>query len=76
MVGDDAQSIYGFRGADISNILSFTNQYPTARTFKLECNYRSTGNIVNAANSIIRLNRHQIEKQVYSNRNEGENSHP
>ncbi len=75
VVGDDAQSIYGFRGADISNILSFTNQYPTARTFKLECNYRSTGNIVNAANSIIRLNRHQIEKQVYSNRNEGEKIH-
>lgn len=75
VVGDDAQSIYGFRGADISNILSFTTQYPAARTFKLECNYRSTGNIVNAANSVIRHNRRQIAKQVFSNRNEGEKLH-
>ena len=52
VVGDDAQSIYSFRGADISNILNFQQQYPNARIIKLECNYRSTQNIVNAANSI------------------------
>lgn len=54
VVGDDAQSIYGFRGADISNILNFQQQYPTARLIKLECNYRSTQCIVEAANSIIK----------------------
>lgn len=66
VVGDDAQSIYGFRGADISNILNFVRQYPTARTIKLECNYRSTECIVEAANSIIRHNVGQIPKKVYS----------
>ncbi len=66
VVGDDAQSIYGFRGADISNILQFTRQYPGAETIKLECNYRSTQTIVNAANSIIRHNQSQIPKTVYS----------
>lgn len=72
VVGDDAQSIYSFRGADISNILNFQQQYPNARIIKLECNYRSTQNIVNAANSIIRYNEHQIPKTVYSAGAEGE----
>lgn len=66
VVGDDAQSIYGFRGADINNILQFTRQYPTARLIKLECNYRSTQTIVEAANCIIRRNRGQIPKRVFS----------
>lgn len=72
VVGDDAQSIYGFRGADISNILDFQKQYPTARVIKLECNYRSTKSIVEAANSIIRHNRWQIPKKVFSAGGEGE----
>lgn len=72
VVGDDAQSIYSFRGADISNILNFQQQYPNARIIKLECNYRSTQNIVNAANSIIRYNEHQIPKTVYSAGSEGD----
>lgn len=72
VVGDDAQSIYSFRGADISNILNFQQQYPNARIIRLECNYRSTQNIVNAANSIIRYNEHQIPKTVYSAGAEGE----
>lgn len=67
VVGDDAQSIYGFRGARIENILNFTRQYPTAKVIKLECNYRSTGMIVGAANAIISHNQHQIPKNVYSN---------
>lgn len=75
VVGDDAQSIYGFRGADISNILQFTEQYPTARVVKLECNYRSTGCIVGAANSIIAKNRRQLPKKVYSAGEEGEKIH-
>lgn len=66
VVGDDAQSIYGFRGADITNILNFKEQYPTARLIKLECNYRSTQTIVEAANCIIRNNVGQIPKKVYS----------
>lgn len=66
VVGDDAQSIYAFRGAKIDNILRFTEQYPTARTIKLERNYRSTQSIVNAANSIISHNARQIPKTVYS----------
>jgi len=66
VVGDDAQSIYGFRGADIDNILQFGTQYPTARIIKLERNYRSTQNIVGAANAIIRHNANQIPKDVYS----------
>lgn len=72
VVGDDAQSIYGFRGANIDNILRFNIQYPAARTIKLECNYRSTQNIVNAANSIIRHNKNQIAKTVYTNNERGE----
>ena len=71
VVGDDAQSIYSFRGADIRNILNFRQQYPEARIFKLERNYRSTQTIVNAANSLIHKNIHQIEKNVYSEKEEG-----
>ena len=71
VVGDDAQSIYSFRGADIRNILNFQRQYPNARLFKLERNYRSTQTIVNAANSLIHNNVHQIEKTVYSEKEEG-----
>jgi len=66
VVGDDAQSIYGFRGADIQNILNFKKDYPDYRLFKLEQNYRSTGNIVNAANSIIEKNKAQIRKNVWT----------
>lgn len=66
VVGDDAQSIYGFRGANIDNILNFQTQYPTALLTKLECNYRSTECIVEAANSIIKHNRRQIPKNIYS----------
>lgn len=72
VVGDDAQSIYGFRGADISNILNFQKQYSNTRVIKLECNYRSTQNIVNAANCIISYNQHQIPKKVYSAGAEGD----
>ena len=71
VVGDDAQSIYSFRGADIRNILNFRQVYPNARLFKLERNYRSTQTIVNAANSLIHKNVHQIEKMVYSEKEEG-----
>lgn len=71
VVGDDAQSIYSFRGANIDNILQFKNQYPGCRIFKLERNYRSTQNIVNAANSLIHKNEKQIQKTVYSEKEEG-----
>lgn len=71
VVGDDAQSIYSFRGANIDNILQFKNQYAGCRIFKLEQNYRSTQNIVNAANSLIQKNEKQIEKSVYSEKEEG-----
>lgn len=66
VVGDDAQSIYAFRGADIGNILNFTKIFPDARLFKLERNYRSTRSIVDAANSVISHNRNRIPKDVYS----------
>lgn len=66
VVGDDAQSIYSFRGADIRNILQFQQEYAGCPIFKLERNYRSTQNIVNAANSLIRQNKRQIPKNVYS----------
>ena len=66
VVGDDAQSIYSFRGANIENILTFQKGYDNAQLFKLERNYRSTQTIVNAANSLIRHNRGQIPKAVYS----------
>ncbi len=71
VVGDDAQSIYAFRGARIENILNFRKDYPEAKTFKLEQNYRSTRNIVDAANSLIRHNAEQISKQVFSKKDEG-----
>ena len=71
-VGDDAQSIYAFRGAVIGNILNFSEDFPGAVTFKLEENYRSTKTIVGAANSIIQKNKHQIYKELYSNNIEGE----
>lgn len=71
VVGDDAQSIYSFRGANIDNILQFKNIYPGCRIFKLERNYRSTQNIVNAANSLIHKNTEQIQKTVYSENEEG-----
>jgi len=66
VVGDDAQSIYSFRGARIENILNFRNDYPGYNLFKLEQNYRSTKTIVNAANSIIAKNKEQIQKKVWS----------
>ncbi len=72
VVGDDAQSIYSFRGAQIENILNFRNDYPDYTLFKLEQNYRSTQTIVNAANSLIRKNKNQIQKIVYSENQEGE----
>lgn len=72
VVGDDAQSIYSFRGANIDNILSFTERYGGAKIFKLEQNYRSTKMIVEAANSLIRNNSEQIHKTVFSERGEGE----
>ena len=77
-VGDDSQSIYSFRGANIENILSFTRDFPAengnyARLFKLEQNYRSTQTIVEAANSLIKHNRNQIPKDVFSENAKGEN---
>lgn len=72
VVGDDAQSIYSFRGADIDNILNFTNTYSDCRLFKLEQNYRSTQYIVDAANSLIRKNQLQIPKDVFSEKEKGE----
>ena len=72
VVGDDSQSIYSFRGANIDNILSFRQQYNGAKLFKLEQNYRSTQNIVKAANSLIKKNTLQIEKEVFTCNAEGE----
>ena len=72
VVGDDAQSIYSFRGANIDNILNFQSQYTNARLFKLEQNYRSTQLIVQAANSLIRRNERQIPKNVFSKNEHGE----
>ena len=72
VVGDDAQSIYSFRGARIDNILSFRNAYQGAQLFKLEQNYRSTQTIVGAANSVIKNNRRQIQKDVFSQKEVGE----
>ena len=72
VVGDDAQSIYSFRGANIDNILNFRESYNDAKLFKLERNYRSTQLIVQAANSLIRKNERQIPKNVYSRNDEGE----
>lgn len=72
VVGDDAQSIYAFRGANIQNILNFKKDYPDNRIFKLEQNYRSTQNIVNAANSVIANNKDQIKKDVWTQNVAGE----
>ena len=72
VVGDDAQSIYGFRGANIDNILDFQQIYDGTKLFKLEQNYRSTQYIVQAANSLIRKNERQIHKDVYSQNDQGE----
>ena len=71
VVGDDAQSIYAFRGADIQNILNFEKDYEELKVFKLEQNYRSTQNIVNAANSIINRNTAQLKKDVWTSNEEG-----
>ncbi|MDD2797894.1 MAG: 3'-5' exonuclease [Bacteroidales bacterium] len=71
-VGDDAQSIYSFRGANIDNILGFKKNFPGCQIFKLEQNYRSTQNIVDAANSLIKKNKEQIPKNVFSEKEKGE----
>ena len=72
VVGDDAQSIYAFRGADIKNILNFQTDYPDLRVIKLEQNYRSTKTIVNAANSVILNNKSQLKKDVWTANDEGD----
>ncbi len=72
VVGDDAQSIYAFRGANIQNILNFEKDYPDLKVFKLEQNYRSTKNIVSAANSIIVHNKQQLKKDVWTQNDHGE----
>ncbi len=72
VVGDDAQSIYAFRGANINNILNFQRDYDGVKTFKLEQNYRSTKNIVNAANSVIEKNKTRLDKVVWTSNSDGE----
>ena len=72
VVGDDAQSIYAFRGADIQNILNFEKDFPELKLIRLEQNYRSTKNIVNVANSVIANNKAQIQKAVWTQNDEGE----
>ncbi|MFN4086667.1 MAG: ATP-dependent helicase [Spirosomataceae bacterium] len=72
VVGDDAQSIYAFRGANIQNILNFRSDYPELHVVKLEQNYRSTQNIVQAANSVIRRNKEQLDKRVFTENEPGE----
>jgi DNA helicase II / ATP-dependent DNA helicase PcrA len=72
VVGDDAQSIYSFRGADIANILNFEKDYPDMQVFKLEQNYRSTQHIVKAANTVITKNKLQLPKEIWTENGEGE----
>ena len=72
VVGDDSQSIYSFRGANIQNILNFQKDYPEVKTFKLEQNYRSTKNIVNAANSVIEKNKTKLDKEIWTSNDSGE----
>ncbi len=72
VVGDDSQSIYAFRGANIQNILNFQRDYEEVKTFKLEQNYRSTGNIVQAANSVIEKNKTKLEKEIWTANTSGE----
>jgi DNA helicase-2/ATP-dependent DNA helicase PcrA len=72
VVGDDSQSIYSFRGANIENILNFQKDYPDVKTFKLEQNYRSTKNIVNAANSVIARNKTKLDKEVWTSNDVGD----
>ncbi len=72
VVGDDAQSIYGWRGADISNMLDFQKDFPNSKLFKLEQNYRSTANILKGANSVIVNNKNQIEKKLWTDQPEGD----
>jgi DNA helicase-2/ATP-dependent DNA helicase PcrA len=72
VVGDDSQSIYSFRGANIQNILNFQKDYPNVKTFKLEQNYRSTKNIVNAANSVISRNKTKLDKEVWTSNDDGD----
>ncbi|QXP73939.1 UvrD-helicase domain-containing protein [Tenacibaculum sp. HL-MS23] len=72
VVGDDSQSIYSFRGANINNILNFQKDYPDVKTFKLEQNYRSTSNIVEAANSVIDKNKTKLDKEVWTANDPGE----
>lgn len=72
VVGDESQSIYGFRGADISNILNFEQEFPNAKIVKLEENYRSTQNILNAANEVIKNNKSKIDKQLWTENEEGD----
>ena len=72
VVGDDAQSVYSFRGADVRNILDFAEEFPDAKVVKLEQNYRSTQNILNAANGVIAHNRDQMEKDLWTDQGEGD----
>lgn len=71
VVGDDSQSIYGFRGANIGNILNFQKDYPNTKIFKLEQNYRSTKNVVGAANSMIAKNKNRLQKNIWTHNSEG-----
>lgn len=72
VVGDDDQSIYRFRGANVENILGFEEDYPEARKIVLDRNYRSTENILNAANAVIANNSHRMEKKLWSDKGDGE----